>query len=127
MILLLQKINHYTHQKRSVTLSRTLLIHTLLTLSPKTGTDSVPVLGVISPLFAYSWIDNSHYFITLARGLLSLENLSHGTNLTIFYVIVCGDLISYTCIISDIVLDHDKKVRVTGIGARKYIQRYNFR
>ena len=39
---------------------------------------------------------------------------------TIFNVIVCGDLISYTCIISDTVLDHDKKFTVTGIGARKY-------
>ena len=92
-----------SHQKRGATLS-------------------VPILGVISPLFAYSC--NSYGTMS---GLLSFEYLSHGTNLTIFYVIVCGDLISYTCIISDIVLDHDKKVRVTGIGARKYIQRYNFR
>ena len=40
---------------------------------------------------------------------MSFEYLSHGTDLTIFYVIVFSDLTSYTCIISDTVLDHDKK------------------
>ena len=77
----------------------------------------VPISGVISPLFAYSWIDNCYYFISLVHGLLSFESLSHCTCLAIFNAIVCGDLISYTCIISDVVLDLDKKVTVTGIGA----------
>ena len=77
----------------------------------------VPISGVISPLFAYSWIDNCYYFISMVHGLLSFESLSHCTYLAIFNAIVCGDLISYTCIISDVVLDHDKN---TGIGASEY-------
>ena len=79
-----------SHKKRGVTLS-------------------IPISGIISPLFAYSWIDNSYYFISLEHGHLSFESLSHGTHLAILIATVCGDFISYTCIISDVVLDHDKK------------------
>ena len=83
---------------------------------------SVPILGVFSQLFAYSLIDNSCNFISPVHGLLSFKSLSHGAHLTIFIAIVFGDLISYTCNISDIVLDH--QVTVTGIGAKKYITIY---
>ena len=63
---------------------------------------------------------DSYYFISLARGLLSFESLSHGTHLTILITTDCGDFISYTCIISDVVLDHDKKDTVTSIGGKIY-------
>ena len=93
-----------------------------LSLQKRCVTLSESISGVISPLFAYSQIDDSYYFISLARGLLSFESLSHGTHSTIVNAIVFGDLISYSCIISDVVVDHDKNVTVTGIGARKYIK-----
>ena len=67
------------------------------------------------------WIDSSYYLITLVHVLLSFESRSHST---IVSTVVCGDFITYTCIISDVVLDHKKKVTVTGIGARKYILQY---
>ena len=62
--------------------------------------------------------------MTLVHVLLSFESRSHGTHSTIVSTVVCGDFITYTCIISDVVLDHEKKVTVTGIGARKYILQY---
>ena len=66
-----------------------------------------------------------HYLMSSStHGLLSFESLSHGTHSTIYNAKVCGDLISYTCIISGIVHDHDKKIRVSGLGARKYIYIY---
>ena len=77
---------------------------------------ALPILGVILPLFAFSWIDNSYYLISLVHGLLSFEFHS-----TIFNDIVFSDLTSHTCIISDILLDHGKKVSAAGIGAIKYI------
>ena len=52
------------------------------------------------------------------------EFLNCGTHSTIFDVIVCSGLTSHTCIISNILLDHYKKVCVTGIGAIKYIYIY---
>ena len=55
------------------------------------------------------------------HGLLSFEFLSHGTHSTIFNDIVFSDSTSHTCIISNILLDHGKKVSVAGIGAIKYI------
>ena len=58
---------------------------------------SQPILGVISPLSAYSWIDNSYYSISLVNGHWSFEILSHSTHSTIFDDIV--DLTSHTCII----------------------------
>ena len=82
---------------------------------------ALPILGVISPLFAYSWIDNSYYLISLVHGLLSFEFLSHGTHSTIFNDIVFSDSTSHTCIISNILLDRGKKVSIAGIGAIKYI------
>ena len=57
----------------------------------------------------------------MVHGLLSFEFLSHGTHSTIFNDIVLSDLTSHTCIISNILLDHGKKVSVAGIGAIKYI------
>ena len=91
-----------------------------LSLQKRCVTLSESISGVISPLFAYSQIDDSYYFISLARGLLSFESLSHGTHLTILITTDCGDFISYTCIISDVVLDHDKKDTVTSIGGKIY-------
>ena len=55
------------------------------------------------------------------HGLLRFEFLNHGTHLTIFNGIVCSDLTPHANIISNILLDHYKKVSVTGIGAIKYI------
>ena len=55
------------------------------------------------------------------HGLLSFEFLIHGNCSTIFNDIVFSDLTSHTCIISDILLDHGKKVSAAGIGAIKYI------
>ena len=69
------------HQKRGIILSQ-------------------PILGVISPLSAYSLIDNSYYLISLVNGHWSFEILSHGTHSTIFDDIVYSDLTSHTCIIS---------------------------
>ena len=69
-----------THRKRGVILSQ-------------------PIMGVISPLSAYSWIDNSYYLISLVNGHWSFEILSHGTHSTIFDDIVFSDLTSHTCII----------------------------
>ena len=82
---------------------------------------SLPILGVISPLFAHSRIDNSYYLISLVHGILSFEFLSHGTHSTIFNVIVFSDLLSHTCIISNKLIVHGKKVSVPSIGAIKYI------
>ena len=60
----------------------------------------------------------------MVHGLLSFEFLSHGSHSTIFNDIVFGDLTSYTCIISNLLLYHGKKVSVAGIGAVKYIIMY---
>ena len=55
------------------------------------------------------------------HGRLSFEFLYHGSHSTIFNDIVCGDLTSHTCIISNKLLDHYTKVSVKGIGAIKYV------
>ena len=91
-----------THQKRGIILA-------------------LPILGVISPLFAKSWIDNSYYLISLEHGHLCFEFLSHDAHSTILNDIVFSDFTSHTCIISNILLDHGKKVGIAGIGAIKYI------
>ena len=82
------------------------------------------ILGVTSPLFAYSWIDNSYYLLSRVHGHLGFEFLNHETHSAIFNDIVCSDLTSHTCIIPNILLDHYKNVSVTGIGAIKYINVY---
>ena len=81
---------------------------------------SLEILAVTSPLFAYSWIDNSYHLVSLVRGLLGLEFHKHGTHSTILNDIDCSELTSHTCIILNILLDHYEKVSVTGIGAIKY-------
>ena len=58
------------------------------------------------------------------HGLLGFKLLYHGTHLTIFNDIVCSDFTSHTCTISNILLDHYKKVSVTCIVAIKYINVY---
>ena len=68
------------HQKRDVILSQ-------------------PILEVISPLSAYSWINNSYYLIILVNDHWSFEILSHGIHSTIFDDIVFNDLTSITCIV----------------------------
>ena len=57
------------------------------------------------------------------HGRLSFEFLSHDTHSTILNDIVFSDLTSHTCtcIISNILLDHGKKVSIAGIGTIKYI------
>ena len=96
-----------------------------LTITPKTRFDfSLHILGVTSPLFAYSWIDNSYYLLSRVHGHLGFEFLNHETHSAIFNDIVCRDLTSHTCIIPNILLDHYKNVSVTGIGAIKYINVY---
>ena len=55
------------------------------------------------------------------HGHLSFKFLSHDTHSTILNDIVLSDLTSHTCIISNILLDHGKKVSIAGIGAIKYI------
>ena len=47
--------------------------------------------------------------------------LFNDTHSTIFHDIVFSDLTSHTCIISNMLLDRDKKVSIAGIGAIKYI------
>ena len=73
----------------------------------------------MSPPFAFSWIADSYYLISMVHGLLGFEFLNHGTHSTIIYGIVCSDITSHTCIISNILLDRYKKV--TGIGAFKNV------
>ena len=58
-------IRFLSHQKRSQNLA-------------------LQILGVISPLFAYSWIDNSYSFVSLVHGLLRFQFFSHRTHSTIF-------------------------------------------
>ena len=62
-------------------------------------------------------LDNVYYSISLVHGLF----LSHGNHSTIFNDIVFSDSTSHTCIISNIILDHGKKVSVAGIGAIKHL------
>ena len=52
---------------------------------------------------------------------MSFEFLSHDTHSTILNDIVFSGKTSHTCIISNILLDHGKKVSIAGIGAIKYI------
>ena len=69
------------------------------TVTPKKRGEilSQPILGVISPLSAYSWIDNSYYLISLVNDHWDFEILNHGTYSTIFHDIVFNDLTSHTC------------------------------
>ena len=57
----------------------------------------------------------------MVHGISGFKFLNHGTHSTMFNDIVWSDLTSHTCIIPNILLDHFKKVSVTGIGAIEYI------
>ena len=60
-------------------------------------------------------------FVKSGAWSFSFEFLSHGTHSVIFNDIVFSDLTSHTCSISNILIDHGKKISVAGIGAIKYI------